>query len=315
LVLSCGASLGNREFSQVVDIFEGIVIFVPNSSIATFNTLMDKAFLSVLFAALSFAAPSVQAQDDAAIVAPTFEADYAKGVNLVIGSSEIPVLSEDALIEEGALCVTNRNFSGALYGSVLHFLDLSKNSWGANTLVGVFSLNRPGPRRHTLFSTGNPDQGNRVIENEFGIMLLATTDAAAGGPSLRLHYDYRCADVQIKDVVIRDHVEYFIAASWQDGGDGTINLRLYFRELLDSEGTSEQYVAQSAENPSIKSGKSGVACPERQRISIGHRTQSGSDPLMGNVRLFKIYPTFRDTQAEFRALFQTLRPSVPERQQ
>ncbi|HRJ72641.1 MAG TPA: hypothetical protein PLS03_10470 [Terrimicrobiaceae bacterium] len=242
----------------------------------------------------------------------TFDADYSQGADLVAGTPKEARLAESAVVSAGQLEVPGGSEGGAEYGIALRdYLDVSSSSWGTNTLAGVFVLNSSSAKaRQTLFSTGNNDAVPPVYDNHHGMILLANSDSATGGPRFSLCHDWKSIDIGIDDFKPLPGVPYFIAVSWRDNGDENIDFRIYLREIGDAAGADAIYKASTVVRPSL-----GMSRTDDQIVAIGHRLGSRDvtkkDALNGSVQRFQIHSTFLEDQDGFAKLFDSVAASLP----
>lgn len=232
----------------------------------------------------------------------SFEADYAKGADLVVGSPETATLTGNALVSGDALEIVDDPQSGVHYGiSLDSYMDVSAQSWGSITLAGVVTLSTSAAnKRQTLFATGSHEHTPPIHDNENGIVFQANSDSPSAGPSILLHRAWKDAGITLKDMKPMPGVPYFLAASWRDNGDGSIDFRLYLRELEDTDGTTVVYESATRERPST-----GMAQAQHQIVYLGRRAMGG-DPLNGTIRLFQISNTFTDAAPDFEALHRSV---------
>jgi len=226
------------------------------------------------------------------------EADYSVGLNLTVGSPSAGTLTGNATVSDGALQIDTNAASGATYGGVTNYLDVSNTSWGSNTIVTTFSLNAVPNSRQTLMSTSQ--------DNANGIILFANHDNATRGPRIDFHRNSVGQLVRMDNSKPLANTDYFLAVSWLDNEDGTLSIQMYFRQLDDLVGTSALYQTFTMTNPS---GTNGMANSGSQTLSLGHRAPatgygSNSDPLNGDIYLFQTYNTYTSTESAFNSLYE-----------
>jgi hypothetical protein len=243
---------------------------------------------------------------------PSLEATYNANEDLTIGVPSTGGLLGDAEVAGGKLLVPQVGVSGVFYGpSATNWFNMTNDgSWGTNTIAGIFTLDTRTlvGGLQTLAAIGTEDPYTHTYYTaSYGVEFNACE--GAGMPQLRLIDNwggdgYSALRCEMYSQSLQTGVEYFVAASWRDNDNGTLDMTIYLRQTDDLTGTNAYYSTGTSTNP-------GHAHRLPNSYFFVGQSPYGSTPngtLGGSVDLVQVYGgAFQPSKAAYETFYDFVR--------
>ena len=217
-----------------------------------------------------------------------------------------------ATVSGGVLHAGSNHNSGVKYdGAPDTYFDIDGLNWGSNTVYGLVNLNDPTGTRH--FATVGFDSTG-TNSNINGMRFEADVDGPTAA-RIAIHSGSAKAELGMGIGAIQGGKDHFLAASWRDNLNGTVEMSLYMQTLDGSQlgvnlgATEDRFFTTIARNdPGDVTDWDG-----NQFLYVGRDSRRFTTaPAIGacdcDISLFAINHSYTATQSEYEALF----ASIPE---
>jgi hypothetical protein len=250
-----------------------------------------------------------------ALGALTLEATYNANADLTIGAPATGSLKGNASVSGGKLLVPQAAggpITGVNYGpTATNWFNMTNDgSWGTNTIAGIFTLDAVSGYR-TLAAIGTDDPYVHTLYTASYGLELNACENGVGMPQLRLIDNwgsggYSALRCEMYSQTLQPGVEYFLASSWRDNNNGTLDMTIYLRRTDDLTGANAYFRTGTSTNP----GHAHRLTASQFVVGYSPYGTSTNGTLGGGVNLVQVYGgDFQANQAAYNTLFAN---AVPE---